>query len=270
VRFLAPCVGGGRVRVSLDGLVQTFQVRPRGFEGWGVFAAVDERRARVVAEATLAQVAGYLKLLRPLRVRLVERLRGRTWAAYPACNEEAWRRFGLEGELRVHLVAEGARFEGVLAYTDGRNWLGGEPDRRADARDAECLRELLRQSVEPHCVNLKGITPEMRAAYALATEFAPAFRHVRRGREADRARQREESRLRTALALNGGALVDYADEGDNCWRVRWRTRAGEEHVSSVERRDLTIVNAGICLSGRDADFDLQSLVGVVENGWEDY
>ncbi|HYG11630.1 MAG TPA: hypothetical protein VD835_16905, partial [Pyrinomonadaceae bacterium] len=126
-QFLAPCVGGGRVRVSLDGLVQTFRTRPRGFEGWGVFEAIDERTARVTREATLAQVGCYLKLLKSVRVRLVERLRGRTWLAYPASLDDARVRFGLSGEVEVHLVSEGARFDAAVAYTDGRNWLYGEP-----------------------------------------------------------------------------------------------------------------------------------------------
>ena len=52
--------------------------------------------------------------------------------------------------------------------------------------------------------------------------------------------------------------------------------AGLEATSKVHRMDeaiakseLTVVSAGICLSGRDRDFDLQSLVGVVERQWED-
>jgi hypothetical protein len=261
-QFLAPCVGGGRVRVSLDGLVQTFRMRPRGFEGWGVFEAIDERTARLVGEATLAQVAGYLTRLKFLRVHLVERVRGRTWLAWPVNAEDARRRFGLEGELRVHLVSEGARFEGASAHTDGRNWFYGEPDRRTDARACEHLRELLRQGIAPRLVNGKGITPEMRSAYEMATRFVPAFAR-------ERAHQATQKRLRDALALNGGQLAGYEDEGEN-WRVSWRTRDGARHVSTVAKGDLTIVCAGICLSGQDADFDLHTLVGVVEHACEDY
>jgi hypothetical protein len=261
-------VGGGHVRVSLDGLVCAFRPRPRDFEGWGIFKPADDATAEVCDEATLPQVAGYLKLLKPLRVRLAERLRRRTWLAYPANVEGARVRSGAGGELRVHLVSEGSRFEQVVAYTDGCNAFYGEPDRRADPADAERLRQLLRQGVEPHDVNWKGITPETRAAYALATEFAPEFGHVRRRRRAERAKQLEEKRLRDALALNGGKLVEYEEDEDENWRVVWQTRDGEGHVSTVAKRDLTVVSAGICLSGYDSRFDLQSLVGVVEKAWE--
>jgi hypothetical protein len=266
-RFLAPCVGGGEVRVSLDGLVCAFRPRPRDFEGWGIFKPVDDATAEACEEATLPQVAGYLKLLKPLRVRLAEPLRRRTWLAYPANVEGASGLSGAGGELCVHLVSEGARFEQVIAYTDGCNTFYGEPDRRADARIAERMRKLLRQGVEPQDIDLKGMTPEMRAVYASATEFAPEFGHVRRRRKAERAKQLEEKRLRDALALNGGRLVGYEDDEEN-WRVVWQTRGGEEHVSTVARRDLTVVSAGICLSGYDSNFDLQSLVGVVEKAWE--
>jgi hypothetical protein len=267
-QFLAPCVGGGQVRVSLDGLVQTFRTRPRNFEGWGIFKQFDEATAEVCEEASLPQIAGYLRLLKPVRVRLAERLRGRTWLAYPSNVEEARMQLGAHGELQVHLVSEGVRFEGVVAHTDGCNYFYGEPDRRADASLAERLRKLLRQGVEPQDIKWKGITPETRAVYALATEFAPEFGHVRRRRRAERAKQLEEKRLRDALALSGGQLVGYEEDDDENWRVAWETRNGWSHVSTVAKRDLTIVSAGICLSGYDSDFDLQSLVGVVEKSGE--
>jgi hypothetical protein len=46
--------------------------------------------------------------------------------------------------------------------------------------------------------------------------------------------------------------------------VEWTTSEGLRHTSAVTKTDLTVVSSGICLSGRDRDFDLLSLVGVVE------
>ena len=64
------------------------------------------------------------------------------------------------------------------------------------------------------------------------------------------------------------SLREFHDRGD-FWLVEWTTRDGERHTSAIAKKELTVVSAGICLSGRDRDFDLQSLVGVVERQWGD-
>jgi hypothetical protein len=101
-------------------------------------------------------------------------------------------------------------------------------------------------------IAMKHCTPEMLAAYALA-RVSP---FARNGRRDDRAL------LGEALRRGGGTLESYSDRGEE-WLVDWRTPDGELHGSLVDKRDLSVVSAGICLSGRDNDFDLTSLVGVV-------
>lgn len=84
-----------------------------------------------------------------------------------------------------------------------------------------------------------------------------------RGRGLGRSPDRDEERLREALHRGGGRLERAHDHGD-FWTVEWTTRDGTRHQSGIRRRDLTVLSSGICLSGRDRDFDLQSLVGVIE------
>jgi hypothetical protein len=71
-----------------------------------------------------------------------------------------------------------------------------------------------------------------------------------------------EARLRSALRFGGGDLLGFRDRGE-FWLVEWLARDGQLHTSAIAKNDLTVISAGICLSGEDQKFDLQSLVGVV-------
>ena len=259
-RFVAPCVRGGHVSVRVSGLVYAFRPAPRDFEGWGVFRPRDARTVELLGQATLSEIGAYLARFETLRVRLAAHLRGRTWLAYPTNEVDARQQTGRAEPLTVRLVGGARQFEQVVVRRDGALYWFADVDTRADPRIAERLRRLLHQQVLPPYITWKGITPEERTAYALAVQYAPEFAGARQ-------RQREETRLRTALALGGGELRDYEDRADH-WLVNWQTRDGEFHTSAVAKRDLTVLSAGICLSDRDSDFDLQSLVGVVERQWE--
>ncbi|MBI2875318.1 MAG: hypothetical protein HYY20_00360 [Candidatus Tectomicrobia bacterium] len=254
--FLAPCVRGGQVRAKVVGLVYTFAPQPRNFEGWGIFQPVSERMAAVIEEASLPQVAEYLRLLKPLRLRLAHALRGQTWLAYPVNESDARQRLGEARPVPIHLVSDGAQFEPVVARWDGGGLWYEEIDRRDDPTMAESLRDALRKVTPPEAVRFKGMTPEMRTVYGVAAQQANAFQSMMQQR-------RDEARLRDALRMGGGELRTFDDRGD-FWRVEWTTRDGEHHTSAIAKGDLTVISAGICLSGKDRDFDLQSLVGVVE------
>jgi len=253
--FLAPCVAGGEIQTRIAGLVRTFKPKPRNFEGWGLFRAVNERVAELAEDASLPLVGQYLSLLEPaLRLCLAHQLRGRTWLAYPANESDARQRWSEPRPLPVHLVTDGGQFEQVIARWDGSAWWFEEIDRRADPRMAESLRSALRDVTPPEELRFGGLTPEGRTAYDLAAQQTAEFFALIQQR-------RDEARLAEALRTAGGELRDFQDRGEY-WVVDWTTRDGDRHTSAIARQDLTVMTAGICLHN-ERDFDLQSLVGVV-------
>lgn len=258
--FFAPCVPGNPVWLRADGLIYTFKPEPKDFEGWGIFEPLDETTVRLVSEATPAQTDKYLRTLPPIRLRLSYRIAGGTWLAYPVNEADARQRLGSREPQELRLVSQGEQFEQVVARWDGSQCWFEEIDRRADPLDAERLRAALRDATLPAHLSWKGCTPEMRGCFVQAQ---------RQGKESQHHRSRQlcdEERLSRALQLGGGRLVSFQDCGD-CWEVEWILNSGGyTHTSFIEKHDLTVMIAGICLDNRDRDFDLQSLPKVYEEG----
>ncbi|MDJ1183534.1 hypothetical protein [Roseofilum casamattae] len=252
--FLAPCVRGGKVRTAIASITYNFIPQPNNFEGWGIFQAIDRKTAEVIDEATLPQIASYLQLLKPLRFWLAYPLQGKTWLAYPANNSDAKQRYVQAKPTAIHLVEEATTFETIIARTDGSSWWFEDRDRRADPQIANTLKQNINDLTEPKKIQFPGMTPEAKIVYQLVAGQTEGF---------DREKV-DRRRLDRALAQGGGNLQEFRDRG-NYWQVEWMTSDGENHVSAISKADLTVMSSGICLSGRDRDFDLQSLVGVIED-----
>jgi hypothetical protein len=248
--FLAPVVRGRKVAVRIGGVVCTMQIAPRGFEGWGAFAPMSHREARLVREATLAQRRQYLELFP--RVRLIVTWRGNRHLMAIGANPG--------GDpvpaagVRVELVDEAHRFDTIVARFDGSTYWFDQFDETVDARAAAHLRACLVDMTEPGEIARPGLTLGQRAAYSIA--------YVARLKELPE--YQDENRLRAALQHAGASLREFAQQGD-FFRVAFDLD-GERHISMVDARDLTVQSAGICLSGRDRDFDLASLMGVLREG----
>ncbi|MGL5061227.1 MAG: hypothetical protein ACRC62_14740 [Microcoleus sp.] len=253
-QFLAPCVRGGKVRTRISSMIYTFQPQPRKFEGWAIFQPVNEKIAAVIEEPSLPQLTEYLQLLVPVRLLLAFALKGQTWLAYPVNESDVKQRTGNAKPVPVHLVTEGSQFEQIVARWDGHSWWFEEVDRRADPLPSEELKAALKQLILPEKFRFKGMTPEMRTVYELACRNLKDFD----------PKMRDEKRLQQALKMGGGELREFRDR-DDFWLVEWISSNGEHHNSAISKSDLTVISAGICLSGFDRNFDLQSLVGVVED-----
>lgn len=253
-QFLAPCLKGGKVRTRVAEMVYTFTPKPQTFEGWGVFQAIDPQTAILLEDADLPQISDYLQHLQTLRLRLAYCLQNQTWLAYPINEADMHQRFKVIRPVLVHLVTEGVSFEQILARWDGSSCWFEQIDRRADPEIAESLQAAFKEIIPVEHLQMKSITPELRSLYALIAQRTEGFAQP----------HRDEKLLRQALNLGGGELSQFQDRGDY-WTVDWTTADGTRHTSAIAKDDLTVVSSGICLSGRDRDFDLQSLVGVMEH-----
>jgi hypothetical protein len=252
--FLAPVIRGGRVQVRIAGVICTLSVRPIDFEGWGVFRPASHADAALVRPAKLAERQRYLELFPLVRLIVADR-REEQWFALPAHRSDS--RFHIEGAIPVRLVEEGQLFETIEARFDGTQFWYAGSDARGDAARASYLRQQLARMTPPEQVHRSGLTAEERAAYGF--NYWPRFEASEEGR-----RNREERRLRSALEHAGAELQDYIERRD-VYTVTYEVD-GQRHVSAVAKTDLSVQVAGICLSGEDEKFDLQSLVGVIREG----
>ncbi|MEZ4884926.1 MAG: hypothetical protein R3E32_09390 [Chitinophagales bacterium] len=256
-KFIAPATKNGKVCTRMSGMVYTFDVEDESFEGWGLFKPVSERKAKMVKEASIVMVDQYLKLLKSFRMRLVYQLSGSTWLAYPINESDVLQRLGKVEPVLVRLVTEGNAFEQIVARFDGSAFWFHQLDRKADPFLAEDLRTALKEEKMLSDLSIKGLTPETKTAYDMAVD--QRILQYKKMREAT-----EEGRLEMALKTGGGSLNDFEDRGEY-WLVNWTTSNGEKHHSAIRKENLTVMSAGICLSGEDDRFDLQSLVAVVED-----
>ncbi len=249
--FLAPAIRGGQVQVRIAGVVCQLQIQPPDFEGWGVFQPQSHLEARLVRPARLAERKRYLELFPLVRLILTWR-QDEQWLGSPAHRADS--RFRIEGMVPVRLVEDPLSFEVIHTRFDGSQFWYDGPEPRRDPATAAFLRQALDKMVEPDELSRPGLTAEEREAYAAS--YWPRFEASEEAR-----RSREENRLHQALAHAGADFKEYRERGD-VYTVTYEVD-GQRHVSAVSQNDLSVQVAGICLSGEDENFDLQSLVGVI-------
>lgn len=163
----------------------------------------------------------------------------------------------LNQTIRICLIDGADLFDTINVGFDGANFWFDRIDPRADAATASWLRSMLAESVEPKKLQRRGLTAHQRAAYTL--RYYSRIRNQKREKQVQL--DKVEAELREALQHAGARFDGYVEHRDG-FRVTY-TVDGHRHVSSVNKDDLTVQVAGICLNGQDRKFDLTSLVGVL-------
>lgn len=293
--ILAPLLPGGKIRTRLNGLVYNFKPL-RNFVGWGNFRPVNEQQAEPLGEAAPWQRGAYLELFPALRLLLLWPLADKqsaqagVWMALPYNAGDAKQRFGFSSNepVPVYLcdtLAGASQFERIVARVDGGLLWFDTVDALANPEHADWLREAFGQPQLP-----EKYLPGLAGSERLALLFAQIHRleqeehareqealrqlatQTRRERQRSlvelRSRNRLESDLRHALAKADATLHSFTQAGDTDGSpghlvVEWSENGQTYRYRSVIQPSLDVVSSGICLSDRDDDFDLTSLVSVM-------
>src|SRR5579875_451537 len=290
--IIAPLLPGGHIRTRVGGLIYEFKLRER-FVGWGRFRPLNEREVTWLGEAMPWERGAYLECFPILRVVLLwPATSGRapgTWFALPSNEGDARQRFGFAMEpLPVFLCdpTSGAdRFERVIARVDGRIlWFEGT-DLLADPTYAEWLRDTAAREADKHILSGLAASERLALLYARLRRLEqsyPALRHLskhlpQQSQQEQRAwlKQQEqraalEMSVRHALAKADATLhslneIIAPDGTVNQLIIEWSEQGQTRRYRSTIDPHLTVVSSGICLSGRDRDFDLTSLVSVMSD-----
>jgi len=266
--FLAPALRGGTVGVKIAGIVCQFHIAPDDFEGLGIFEPISFNEAILVRPVSLSERRKYWDLFPQVRLVLCLHAR-RRWFGCSANRGD--RRFQIEGLVPVCLASDCQLFDVVVCRFDGQQFWYDEHDMRANPSHAAYLRGAFAELIEPASVEQSGLTAEQRAAY----EFC-YWRQVNPSQPENSAAGSDAfqddvllspssdpvlQQLRASLSHGGARLIGYVERQDSLL-VSFQLD-GQQYNCAIDRDNLTVFSSGICLDGRDRDFDLASLIGVL-------
>lgn len=249
-KFLSPVLRGQPIRVRIAGITLMLKVHPLNFEGWGIFESRNQKIAHRVDVPSMAERHRYLALYPKFEMVVC-----RQDQVYGILANQSDSRVSIDGLVPILLPNEVRVFDTVDVRWDGHNFWYDSHSTSRSPRIAVQLRDWMADEMKPEKLELSGMTPQERLAYNIAYDF-----------EIESKKDHKEDRLKLALQRGGAVLRSYVERG-NTYTVEY-TVGGERHCSTVDSETLRVASAGICLSGGDRAFDLQSLVGVIREGHE--
>lgn len=272
--FVSPVYRNRWVATRIDKIIYRFKIR-NAQPGWYRFQPISQNAAKRIGEAEFSEIEGYLKILDTLRLVMVRR-EGDVIFGVPFKGNK----YGFEPTqiFPVYLAQDDMAmdFDEILCRFDGANvWYETVPMNNDPAR-SEYLRTALNERTVPGEIEFTGLRFEDKIAYAvrhqLMLDEEEAIRKAEREarKAAQEAHDRElmrnsRVRIQRAVEHGGGVFKSFTERGNN-FTVTY-TVDGDEYTSQIAKdRNLTVLTAGFCLSGRDRDFDLTSLISVIREG----
>lgn len=241
VNFFGP-VFSSNIRIKLNGILLDLKVQPSNFRGWGKFTTTDCKTANLVGQAERKDIGRYLELypLTSLIVVNLDRAKGMTLDKHHSIHS-----FCLADNIEL--------FDTIKVRFDGNNYLFDSVDTSRSKYSSQ-LRKFLNDKVKPDNISYSGLTLFEKVAYAFGYKL-----------EQDKYVLTTEGKIKDSIRRAGGEFNGYRNNGDNL-TVTYMVD-GESYTSTFDKNlRCTKGGAGICLSGYDNNFDLQSLITVIREG----
>lgn len=269
--FVAPYLGDNKIRIRLNGLVLTLRVSgvldPYSLNKLLIWITGDGVLAEPLGLSTHIMVREYLELFPEVRLLITREDHSRFHGTlYGIMSRSNTGRVQFQGEVPIvnlYDVYDCMLFDEVTAHFDGQIFFLDQTliDNPGDMMVAAKLREEIqdRQFTYDNRASLaaKYMRPEHELAFRLAWDRLMLD-----------AETMVEQILGKAVSHAGGRLKSYKKDADT-YQVRMEVDH-REYKNVVISKDLEVISSGICLSGHDRIFDLQSLVSVFREGQSDY
>jgi len=244
--FIAPVAKHSKIGVRILGLVYEFSPTDPNFEGWAILKPISSTHAKAIGNPSLLQISRYLKNFPKARMILCEKRKG-TWIGM---NKQFY-----GNQFPVLLADEIQLFDEIITRWDGANFWFEARDTSGDPSLTDYLREALSNLAPLEKLRKSGLDPFHREAY----QWQLLLKEKKIG-------EVTMDKIKKAVRHAGGFFKSYVEHHDS-YTVIFSIE-GEEYRAAIEKNDFEVLSAGICLSGEDRKFDLQSLISVVKEGQE--
>jgi hypothetical protein len=237
-QILSPVIQGTKVCVKIASVIVHLNVFPNDFVGWGIFSTDKSlKEAKFVEEPNRRQQREYLELLPKALMVICEHNDERTVGSF-LNNDD---RFPFDA-APIFFPQNISLFDVVSVRYNGQYFIYERHYAGKYTEQTEAARDFLNKESKPDKINLHF---GFARAYAYAYEVS--------------VRQKKltaEDKVKTAVARAGGNFRNMVDRG-GIFTVSFEVD-GQTFTPTVNANNLMLENAGICLSGGDRAFDLES------------